>query len=130
MICVSSVFSIGPICEHYNCQIVCIGMRLLYASTVSGVITKCISCLLVCVWYSVTLHFTCSPLHCCVPQLKFPSSGFQVENVLIVVAYSSGEPGHAHFLPLPLCREYWSQWLVRLLHYQTQFASDLGDMCV
>ena len=58
----------------------------------------------------------------------FHSSIFQVENVLIVTAYPSGEPCHVHLFPYELCERYWEQWLLRLMHYQTLFSSDLTDV--
>ena len=53
----------------------------------------------------------------------------QVENVLIVTAYPSGDPCHTHFLPRSQCEEYWEEWLARLLNFQTLFSSDLADVC-
>ncbi|CAI8044708.1 Mitochondrial genome maintenance exonuclease 1, partial [Geodia barretti] len=59
-------------------------------------------------------------------DLHYP---FKVDNVAIVVAYPSGEPCHVHLFPPELCERYWDQWLLRLLHYQTLFSSDLSNVC-
>ena len=52
----------------------------------------------------------------------------QVFNALIVVAYPSGEPAHAHFISHERSIHYWARWLARLEEYRTMFAHDLSEV--
>ena len=52
----------------------------------------------------------------------------QVFNTLIVVAYPSGEPAHAHFISYEQSMHYWARWLARLKEYHTMFAHDLSEV--
>ena len=52
----------------------------------------------------------------------------QVLNLLIVIAYASGEPAHAHLINHQLCQKYWLKWIQRLQTYQTRFAEDLSEV--
>ena len=56
----------------------------------------------------------------------YPST--QVFNTLIVVAYPSGEPAHAHFISYEQSMHYWARWLARLKEYHTMFAHDLSEV--
>ncbi|CAH1262263.1 MGME1 [Branchiostoma lanceolatum] len=47
--------------------------------------------------------------------------GFQVEKALLVIAYGSGDKGHAHLLPPALTEHYWTQWLKRLHQFNLRF---------
>ena len=52
----------------------------------------------------------------------------QVFNSLIVVAYPSGEPAHAHFISHERSIHFWARWLARLEEYRTMFAHDLSEV--
>eukprot|EP00118_Oscarella_pearsei_P007035 m.33208 g.33208 ORF g.33208 m.33208 type:complete len:99 (+) comp31769_c0_seq7:750-1046(+) len=43
---------------------------------------------------------------------------WQVEQALVVVAYSTGEQANAHWMPRGVCEAYWDEWLKRLDEYR------------
>lgn len=53
---------------------------------------------------------------------------FQINGIMIAIAYESGQPAHVHYFDSMQCEGYWEKWLDRLEQYQTQFAHDTSTV--